>query len=275
MQVETEERVESEEQVVAPTNAGKPFKVLDDSIEFRDMLSVVQDKALELIPREMPIYWRLLREVKENDPESFFSEARPVPALNNLMLRPAQYRAGLFKQQLVVRSVRSYPEDPSTDPEYASEGTLEGDSTKLIYEVWGSTHQAPLWLQILVTDQLPGTETPESLEGKSIDMAGYFFKLQGYYPAKSKPSDRPMISPVFMGKAEIAVLQKPAPSMSTRFVSNETLFAILAGLLICSLLLKNIVRMKPAPRKRRKRLDDSWDWMESNKEEQSGGAPPN
>lgn len=235
--------------------ADRQFKVLDDSPEFVDMMNVVTDKTLELKRFEMPAYWRLFRESSTLTYDQLRENAVPVPTLNQLMLHPANYRAGLFHQPFVVRTVRKFD-----DVEMA-----EG-KPGLIYEIWGSTENAPLWLQILVTDSLPPGQTEESLPGKTIDMAGYFFKLQAYYPAKAKSSDRSMISPLFIGKAELAVEQAPPPPSSTRFVSTETMFALLAGLLILSFLLKNMVRSHRPSSTNRKRRKADWDWIDENQE---------
>lgn len=246
--------------VASPETSPKlSFKTIDNSPEFIDMLSVVVDKTLELKRFEMPAYWRLFRESNTLTYEQLRAEAVPAPPLNKLMLHPADYRGGLFQHELVVRSVREF-----TDIELAE------NTRGTIYEIWGSAENAPLWLQVAVAPELPAGQTAESLKGKTIDVSGYFFKLQAYYPAKGKSSDRSMISPMYIGRTQVIDKQSTLREPSNRFVSTETMFALLVGLIILSFLVKNMVRNYTPSRSRKNQSKKNWDWIN----EEGNSSPP-
>ncbi len=219
----SESVTESKDQTVSSDqDAGRSLPFSDDPV-FREQLSIIVDKTLELKPYEMSAYWRLLREATDRSYEELEREAKPantVADLSNLILHPADHRGELQRFQLMVHEVRRFESGKDKD-----------GNPRTIYEVWGSTEFAKKWLYVMITSELPKNSTPETLAHKRADFAGYFMKLQAYHPASSKPSEKPMVSPMFLGRINAATAIAVPPIVSWErdlLVYGYGLIAILA-----------------------------------------------
>jgi hypothetical protein len=159
------------------------FNAVESMPELAELFSIVIDKTVEVKSREMPAYRKLC---------SFFKDKSFAEIKNNfvfrsdvqsLYLHPADHRGDLVLQQQIVRRIDK-----------------NGDSN--LFEVWCSSDNSPFWLQVLITDRLPRPYTDgneRGLVGKPIELLGFFFKLHSFYPAKSKPNEKPSVAPLFIG----------------------------------------------------------------------------
>ncbi len=160
--------------------------------DLKEWLTLVRDNTLEMHRREMPAYWKFLEMVREKDFRELSSDARNDLKMEDFFRKSDLYRGELASFELNVRRVSKYT--PSKDnPAQLSE----------LYEVWGWTNQSQAWVYVFVAPELPlGMKMGEHVQYK-VRATGYYFKLQGYHSAHSKPSDRPLVAPLFIGKFEL------------------------------------------------------------------------
>lgn len=192
--IQPENNETNQEQSATPKQ--EPFA---DDPEFQELLSLIQDRTLEFKPREMAVYWRFLREAQSATYLELESKSQKSALVNDYFQHPEEHRGELSRFEMTIRQVRSFPREEN--------GVA---TSERIYEIWGSNERAPNWLFVLVTPALPEGMTEASLKGRQTQFAGYFLKLQAYHPAKSKPSDNPMLAPLFVGRAS------PLPDTSIR-----------------------------------------------------------
>jgi hypothetical protein len=155
----------------------------------KGLLEVVTDGTLWLHKREMPAYWQILTKVRKRTLESLQSEARSGVKFNDLFSSPRAHRGQLVKIDLNVRRVIKAP--------------VEKDNSagiEQLYELWGPSDETKAWPFVAVTPDLPpGMPVAENVEER-VTVVGYFFKLQGYQAAASKPNSRPLVAPLLIGK---------------------------------------------------------------------------
>ena len=169
----------------------KIYRLCDDLPELKELFDLIADKSLELKPREMDLYWRLVKHVREESIDGLFSKATTLsdrPTTNpkaadrsTLYIHSAKHRSELYRQTVNVRRVTP-------------------DAEGRVFEIWCSQPTSPLWLQVLITPELPEGYTAETLVGKQVDMAGYYFKLQGFLPGRNSANGKLNLAPVFVGK---------------------------------------------------------------------------
>ena len=69
-----------------------------------------------------------------------------------------------------------------------------------LYEMWGTTDETSSRLSyFLVYDPPPGLPLGKDVR-EDVRFAGYFFRLQGYEPARAKLNDRMQLAPTFIGR---------------------------------------------------------------------------
>lgn len=199
------------------TPESKPFA---EDPDFQELLGLVLDRTLEMKPREMAVYWRLIREVQSATFSELNSKANKAALVNDYFQHPEDHRGELSRFEMTIRQVRSFPREENG---VATAGRL--------YEIWGSNERAPNWMFVLVTPSLPSGTSEASLKGRQTEFVGYFLKLQAYHPAKSKPSDNPMVAPLFVGIA--SALPDRSAEIRAQSIDTKTvgimLFAVAVG----------------------------------------------
>lgn len=148
-----------------------------------ELFSIVTDKSLELKKREMPGYWSLFKFFTDKTIDLLKDEYRYSRDIRQLYSHPSDHRGDLVYQRLTVRRIDKDPNSP-------------------VYEIWCSHDSSPFWLQVLITDRISTSNSGEdqkALIGKQIEFIGFFYKLHGFYPAKSRPNDKPSVAPLFIG----------------------------------------------------------------------------
>lgn len=188
---------QNETATVAPPPKIVVRKINEFLHEIDDFLSLVVDGSLELRPREMSAYWKLVRFIQsDRNLDTLQENAKPI-GIESLIANPKRFRGALIKTTLRVHRV----------VEYTSKD-VDGNDSEL-YEIWGSRDYARNWLWVMVTPELPNGYTKESLEGQNANFQGIFFKLQAYHPAKGKSSDPPLLAPFAIGLLSPQISYEP------------------------------------------------------------------
>ncbi len=163
----------------------------------REELQAITDGTLGIRREEMFAYRRVVQWVV-NQPVSLMEKrARTGVTLNDLMLSPEEYRGKLVELSL---SARMIVEDNRGAPR---------EFGFPIYEIWGSTADSGAWLYDVVVVDLPEGLPVGPRVNVKIRVVGYFFKLQGYYPARAKPGARPEKAPLVIGRVVWAEPGRP------------------------------------------------------------------
>ncbi len=190
----------------------------------------VTDKTLEIQPEEMLAYRRILQWVADQPISAMRKRARTDVTFNDFMLSPDKYRGALVDVVLNARMVR-----PCDMPFEGSE----------LYEVWGFSNDSGSWLYAAVALNLPeGMPVGRGIM-EQVRFVGYFFKLQGYYPADAKPNAPSLAAPMLIGRL---VWIKPNEPAKTTFDASWGLM-ILAGFIV--LLLAQLAWLALRPKRRR------------------------
>lgn len=155
---------------------------------FREEAKLVSDKSIAIHPIEMPAYARLFHWTEERTAEQLRSQSHER-TFHDLIHSPAECRGELLRVELDVRRVLSYPTPKS----------LKIDAPQL-YELWGWPTANSGWLYVVVTPDLPPSLTVGDFVQGEVTVYGYFFKLQGYYPADAKPQSRALFAPLLVGR---------------------------------------------------------------------------
>ncbi len=151
---------------------------------FREEAQLITDRSTTIHPTEMPAYQRLLKWVAHDSLATLQNDAQSI-SFHELVHHPSKYRGEVVHVKLGIRRVLDC--------------TPQGEPGKL-YELWGWPTESTGWLYVVVTPELPpGVEIGETVEA-TVDVYGYFFKLQGYYPANAKPGSRALFAPLIVGR---------------------------------------------------------------------------
>src|SRR5262249_50924891 len=73
---------------------------------------------------------------------------------------------------------------------------------KHVYEIWGWTDESQAWPYVVVAPEIPHGMPIGSKVYEQGTVAGYFFKLQGYYAAGAGPNDKPLSAPLILGRVD-------------------------------------------------------------------------
>jgi hypothetical protein len=162
----------------------------------REEFQAVTDGTLKMSREDMFAYKRLVQWVI-NQPASLMEKrARTDLTFNDLMLSPEEYRGDLVKLNLTARSILEDKRGAQREFGFP------------IYEIWGFTADSGAWLYNVVVVDLPEGLPVGTRINEKVRIAGYFFKLQGYLPAKAKPGSRPEKAPLLVGRV---IWAEPAP----------------------------------------------------------------
>lgn len=213
----------------APAATPPPSAPIDEEsrANFKYEAELIVDRATSMHPTEMPAYQRVLNWVGREDFASLDSRAQAV-TFHDLIKNPARHRGEVIGVDLAIRRVLEY----------------ESSGGKL-YELWGWPVERNGWLYVVVTPQLPpGMAVGNSVEA-TVRVAGYFFKLQGYYPADAKPNSRLLVAPLLVGRAQLERRPLVARNESGWF------FPLLLVAVIVSLTLTTITLLRAFRARRR------------------------
>jgi hypothetical protein len=154
----------------------------------RQEFQAITDGTLGIPVAEMFAYRRVVQWVLNQPASVLEKRAKSGVTLNDLMLSPDEYRGKLLKESLNARMIRE--DKQSATKEFGFP----------IYEVWGTTPDSGAWLYDVVVVDLPKGLPLGTRINVKMRVVGYFFKLQGYYPAKAKPGARPDRAPLLVGR---------------------------------------------------------------------------
>jgi hypothetical protein len=211
-----------------PTDAAPPPKPATDvplgptdedeseAAEAREEFQAVADGTLAVQLRDMFALRRVVQWVI-NQPASLMEKrAKAGVTFNDLMLSPEEYRGTLLALDLRARLIRKFDDPKRFDVP--------------LYEIWGSTRDSGAWLyDVMVID--PPSELREAAKvNVDLRVVGYFFKLQGYQPAKAKPGARPERAPLLIGRV-VWSAPMPAETPSTDWPWAGLLLGIFAAIL--------------------------------------------
>jgi hypothetical protein len=225
--------------------------------QLRDWLSLIKDNTLSIHKREMPAYWRLLSMADKSSFDDLYAASRKSPSFNDFHQLAAKHRGELVSMEINIRRVLRYD---------ANEGNAAG--LKQLYEIWGWTNQSKSWLYVIVTPDLPEGMTEGNLVDQKATFAGYFFKLQGYQSAMNKPTDRPYVAPLMIGRFHVIPSEKKVAG-----VNNVWPYVLAGGFAIAGVIALTVWKSWRRPGLRRKYSSDetptqptetSFDWLEKN-----------
>ncbi len=180
----------AEAEAAAPVNEDREAR----AARLKDLLSLVRDNTLRIHKRENPAYFMLMKEVLDRTPEQLRNEITTNPRFHDLYTKPSEHRGELIHVRLNARRV--LPIDIAV-PNVAS-------ATRL-YEIWGWTEEAKAWMYCCVVPELPPGFPEEGDVSESIELTGYFFKMQAYQPGNAAPNARDLVAPLVIGR----VVQAP------------------------------------------------------------------
>ena len=149
----------------------------------------ISDGGVELRKEEMPLYWRMFRWVNSQTAEQLLKRHDKTVTLHDMMRRPTKTRGKIVKLNLHVTRVLSYD---VADSNIAK--------VKKVYELWGWSDETKAWLYCGVTPELPDKMPLGSELHEQVTFVGYFYKVQGYLAANSRPNEKPLSSPLLIGR---------------------------------------------------------------------------
>ncbi|WP_254510531.1 hypothetical protein [Anatilimnocola floriformis] len=164
----------------------------------------LSDGGLDLRKEEMPAYWRMFMWSKNQTVEQLLKRADKSIRLDDMLRRPAKTRGKLVKLNLHVTRILSYS---------VADKNL-GD-VKKVYELWGWSDETKAWLYCGVTADLPDNMPLGSDLHENVTFIGYFFKVQGYLAANSRPNEKPLSSPLLIGRVVWHKAAPPPPQPAT------------------------------------------------------------
>ncbi|MEY4567207.1 MAG: hypothetical protein RLY14_2177 [Planctomycetota bacterium] len=157
----------------------------------KDLLSLATDYTTKIGKREMPGYWGLVDLVMDKSVAELAKNARRNPRYNDFYSNPSKHRGDLVSTTLHLRRVISYPVDPAL-----------GHKATELYELWGWTDESKAWVYCVVTPKLPPGFPKDGDFNRDIEVAGYFFKMQGYQPGSAAPNAKNLIAPLIIGRVD-------------------------------------------------------------------------
>lgn len=200
----------------------------DEASAADEDLQYIDDDSPGIVKSEMPAYERIVRWVVDQSYQRMAARTQ-LKKLNYAQIVGGadDERGKLFKFDMHIRRAIAYddklhfysPDEDSHDPVQ-------------LYEMWGSTEESRSRLyQLVVYDPPAGMPLGPNIQ-EDVRFVGYFFKLQGYQPAKALPGARPEIAPTFIGR--IVWMERPPGVMINR--SDIWWIAAIGGALLLGLI---------------------------------------
>ena len=198
----------------------------------REEFQAITDGTLGIRVEEMFAYQRVVQWVI-NQPVSLMQKrAKTDVTFNDLMLSPEEHRGALVELTLNARMIRKHVDrDRFGFP---------------LYEVWGFAADSGAWLYDAIVVDLPESLKEASRVNVKIRVVAYFFKLQGYYPARAKPGARPEKAPLVIGRVVWAEPGPPETASGTWSWAWVVLSVV--ALLIALWLGLTVLARRPRPR---------------------------
>ncbi|ADG69571.1 hypothetical protein Plim_3759 [Planctopirus limnophila DSM 3776] len=183
--------VEEKEQVVPAPNDQDEAEVA----EFHRLEELLKDK-LELRPREMPLYWRLVAWANSQTFDELWTRSKKV-TFSQLWEQPDKFRTQPLRMRVHVRRVLEFdaPENPQ--------------GIKKVYEAWGITDDSQSYPYVIVFTQKPAGLPIGPEVWADIDFAGYFLKIMAY-----KTYDVKRGAPLLIGRIKLAPIEKVRRKMA-------------------------------------------------------------
>jgi len=183
----------------------------------KDLLSLATDYTTKIGKREMPGYWGLVDLVMDKSVSELAKSARKNPRYNDFYSNPSKHRGELVSTTLHLRRVISYPVDPAL-----------GHKATELYELWGWTDESKAWVYCVVTPKLPPGFPKDGDFNRDVEVAGYFFKMQGYQPGSAAPNAKNLIAPLIIGRVdEVRKPEVPLAQFNNLTILFVGVFALL------------------------------------------------
>ncbi|MES2793460.1 MAG: hypothetical protein V4719_27860 [Planctomycetota bacterium] len=196
-------RAPAKEVIVPGPNDLDPDAVKD----FQRRKELLSDRT-ELRPREMMLYWDLMKWSRTESLQTQEKRAAKDVAFSQIWEQPDQYRGKLIRLRMHVRRVLHYtaPENPL--------------GIKDAYEAWGWTDDSKSYPYVVVFSELPpGLPVGTDVRGEIV-FVGYFLKIMTF-----KAFDVARGSPLLIGRARLA-----APPVPIKKVSGSSAIMVIASI---------------------------------------------
>jgi hypothetical protein len=224
----------------------------------------VSDGSISIQPEEMHAYRRLLNWVDCQSLGRLKARGRAAPSLNDLMQEPAVHRGELTRLDLNICRVLKY--DLHDD---------DSGAQRTLYELWGWQDNTQGWLYVVVTPEIPAAIELGARVDQHATFYGYFFKLQGYYPAGAKPHDRPLNAPLFVGRVAYSTPRRTvSPSNSGVDYIWIALTLVVAGYLSIRVWIWRRRNAAPVSTASTLSQQETEYWLTSAQDSTSGDPPP-
>jgi hypothetical protein len=164
----------------------------DEADAAREEYQAIADGSLGIQPEEMISYKRVLRWVENQPYEGLRKRARTDLVFTQFYQRAEEYRGQIVALDLNIRRILTWK---------------LGEQT--LYEVWGFTTESKAWLYVAIVPEVPpGMAIGPDVYERGV-VAGYFYKLQGYHAASSKPNAAPLRAPLLIGRLKGRAVAQP------------------------------------------------------------------
>jgi hypothetical protein len=179
-----------------PPASGPTDEDPDEAGAATEDFDYIDDDTSGIVKPEMPAYERIVRWVTNQSYERM-AERSQFKKLNfsQVVAAASERRGKLFQFDMHVRRVTAYD-----DKFHFYNDDEDPHEPVQLYEMWGDTGESRgRLIQLVVYDPPAGMPIgPSILE--DVRFVGYFFKLQGYEPAKAAPGALPLKAPTFIGR---------------------------------------------------------------------------
>ena len=133
------------------------------------------------------------------------------------------FRGKLYQFDMHVRRVTAYD-----DKLHFYNNDEDPHEPVQLYEMWGDTGESRgRLIQLVVYDPPAGMPIGPTVQ-EDVRFVGYFFKLQGYEPARAAPGALPLKAPTFIGR--VLWMERP-PAVLIHQADVGWLIAIVGGVL--------------------------------------------
>jgi hypothetical protein len=162
------------------------------------LFEAVTDRE-QLLPIEMPAYWRCLKWARAQSFAELERRAEKHVAFTQFWQQPDKYRGKLIRLRLHVARILTW------DAGKNSAGVSH------VYEVWGWTDESKTFPYLVVLSELPkGIPLGDGLHQEGV-FVGYFLKTMKYTAANTNRS-----SPLLLGRMKWLSATAPAPPVVGR-----------------------------------------------------------
>lgn len=186
-----------------PPASGPTDEDPDEAGAASEDFDYIDDDTPGIVREEMAAYERIVRWVT-NQPYERMAARSELKKLNfsQVIAAAGERRGKLFQFDMHVRRVMAYD-----DKFHFYNNDEDPHEPVQLYEMWGDTGESRgRLIQLVVYDPPAGMPIGPSIQ-EDVRFVGYFFKLQGYEPARAAPGALPLKAPTFIGR----VLWKERP----------------------------------------------------------------